>query len=68
MIVDNKFDFGDIVYVVTDGEQRPCQITEICVLPSKMIVYVTSRDGLEGRFYDFELSREKDMLTAILNQ
>lgn len=60
--IDNKFNFKEIVYIVTDPEQAQGIITGIHVDYEGTILYGVSRNGEEGDFYDFELSRDKDPL------
>lgn len=61
MVIDNKFELGQIVYVVTDTEQLPRQVTEIQVKPGGTIVYELSCSVNTSVHYDFELSTEVDL-------
>ena len=64
MVINNKFNIGDTVYIKTDVEQSPGIITCIQVNPGD-ILYAVSRDSRNANFYDFELSYDKDILITI---
>ena len=61
MTINNKFDIGDHVYVITDKEQDMGIITGILINP-RDIVYFVSRDSDVNRFYDFELSKDENKI------
>lgn len=67
MILDNKFEIGDTVYVVTDPEQQPYKIVQIRVNQGPSIVYIASAVGMDHPYYDFELSYEKNILMTTDN-
>lgn len=58
MKIDNKFNIGDYVYVITDKEQDVGIITSIMISQFEL-VYLVSRNSITDRFYDFELSSDK---------
>lgn len=64
MMIDNKFNIGDHVYVITDIEQEKGIITSILVSQNGLL-YNVSRNSLTHGFYDFELSEEKDKLIGL---
>lgn len=64
MTINNKFDIGDHVYVITDKEQDMGIITSILINP-RDIVYFVSRDRDEGRFFDFELSKDENKILRL---
>lgn len=68
MVVDNKFEIGQIVYLKTDPEQLPRIITGIMIAPTAALVYWTSMGMVEGRHYDIEISATKDVNYACTNQ
>ena len=39
IVLDTEYDFGDIVYVLTDPEQKPRLVTAICLRPQGYIQY-----------------------------
>jgi len=53
--IDNKFDFGQIVYIITDKEQLPRMITAI-TLTKKDIIYECFAGTIQSKHYDYELS------------
>ena len=64
MVINNKFNIGDTVYIKTDVEQSPGIITCIQVNPGDLL-YTVSRNSSNGNFYDFELSYDRDILISI---
>ena len=64
MRIDNKFNIGDHVFVVTDKEQDLGVITAIMVTQGD-ILYFVSRDCMEDKFYDYELSLEENKLIKL---
>lgn len=64
MVIDNKFDIGQTVYIKTDDEQKQRIVTSIIVCPNGLI-YECFCSTLESKHYDFELSSERNILTAI---
>ena len=67
MILDNKFDIGDTVYVVTDPEQQPHKVIQIRINQGPSLVYMISALASEYPYYDFELSHEKNILISTHN-
>ncbi|GAA4328493.1 hypothetical protein [Flaviaesturariibacter amylovorans] len=60
MVIDNKYEFGQKVYVVTDPDQHARQVTEIQVKPGGGIVYEVSYIAGVSHHYEFELTPEPD--------
>ena len=61
MLVDNKYGFGDIVYLKIDKEQLPRMVTRMSLKPTE-IQYCLSQGTIETWHMDFELSKEKDIV------
>lgn len=61
MLVDNKFEIGQTVYLKTDSEQYPRIVTRLSVTANG-ITYSISSGVIESWHYDFEISEEKDVL------
>lgn len=59
MVIDNKYTFGDILYLVTDQDQLPRMVTAIIACPAGDILYELSCGTLSSKHYDFELSEVK---------
>lgn len=60
MVIDNKFNIGDIVYVVTDPDQMGRIITSFEVTPGNVLIYRCYCGTVNSNHYDFELSKEKE--------
>ena len=59
MTINNKFNIGDIVYLVTDPLQQKRIITGI-VVRKTTIMYHMALGNDESGHYDFEISTTKD--------
>jgi hypothetical protein len=64
MIIDNKYNLGDLVYLKTDTEQLQRIITSIHINPGNLI-YELSVDNRTSNHYDFEISSEANELIKI---
>jgi hypothetical protein len=60
MMVENKYDFGDVVYLVTDSDQEKRIVTAIKIYPSGGILYQLSCGTENSDHYEFEISKEED--------
>lgn len=64
MLIDNKYEFGQIVYLKTDPDQHPRMV--FCFEVSKGdILYKVCQGTNVSTHYDFELSEEKDVLKTL---
>lgn len=59
MVIDNKFNIGDLVYIVTDTDQNPQQVTQIVVTQSGLVYHISGNSGIQ-QVYDFELSYDRN--------
>jgi hypothetical protein len=66
MIIDNKFNIGEEVYLKTDSEQLPRLVTGF-VVRQNSISYNLSCGSIETWNYDFEITVEKDVLKTTTN-
>lgn len=66
MVIDNKFEIGDEVYLKTDIEQY-CRIIIGMNISKVDISYTLSCGIVESTHYDFEISTEKDVLITSSN-
>jgi hypothetical protein len=64
MVIDNKFELGEIVYLKTDGEQQPRIVTAIIVCPDNSFLYELACGVHSSKHYDFEISQEKNFVNA----
>ena len=63
MVIDNKFEIADIVYLRTDADQAKRVVTSIHIRPNEQITYELSCGSHASDHYDFEISEEKSVLT-----
>jgi hypothetical protein len=66
MLIDNKFNIGDEVYLKTDAEQS-CRIVTGMNLRLTSISYNLSCGINESAHYDFEITVDKDVLKTTTN-
>jgi hypothetical protein len=64
MLVENKFNIGQIVFIKTDKEQLPRMVTSLNVNPNG-IVYRLSAGTQDTENYEMELSEEANILEKI---
>lgn len=64
MQITNKFEIGNIVYLVTDLEQLPRIVFGIHIYKGH-IMYEVVHVNIVGLHYDFEMSKEKNILLKI---
>jgi len=57
MLVDNKFDFGQIVYLKTDKEQLPRMVVRFTI-SKESILYILAQGTGETTHYDIEISED----------
>lgn len=56
MVIDNKFEIGQEVWLRTDVEQFKRFVTSIIYTGSQSLLYELSLDEKTSRHYDFEIS------------
>lgn len=66
MVIDNKFNIGDSVFLKTDQEQKEKLVTCIKITPNG-ILYILSSGETETVHYDIEITAEKDVLKSTSN-
>lgn len=62
MVIENKFEIGQIVFIKTDQDQHARMITQIAVGGKASIRYCIGFGATETWHYDIELSEEKNVL------
>ena len=62
--IDNKYDFGQIVYLLTDKEQLPRIVTSIKLLKNYLIYELTT-GIIVTQHYDFEISETINELITL---
>lgn len=65
MVIDNKFEIGQIVYVITDTDQLPRIVTSFEVTPGSILVYRVYCGTVNSSHYDFELSHERNTVITL---
>lgn len=65
MYINNKFNLGDVVYLITDIEQRPRIVTGIKIRMNDLIIYGLSCIHEETNHYEVEISIEKNILITL---
>tara|TARA_B100001167_G_scaffold191010_1_gene159701 strand:- start:4583 stop:4786 length:204 start_codon:yes stop_codon:yes gene_type:complete len=66
MLIDNKFNISDRVYLETDTEQIERIVTEILIRKSS-IMYALSCETNVSWHYDFEITATKNVLKSTTN-
>lgn len=66
MLIDNKFNIGDKVYLETDAEQNERVVTGLYIRQTS-ITYGLSCGTNESWHYDFEITVEKNVLKTSTN-
>jgi len=66
MLIDNKFEFGEIVYLKTDKEQNPRIVYMMKVLQNE-ILYELACGTTVSTHYEFEISKEINVLMQTTN-
>lgn len=61
IVLQNKYDFGDIVYLKTDMEQLPRIVTAFISCPAGDILYEVNCGTIVSRHYEFEINSEKEI-------
>ena len=63
MVIDNKFEIGDFVYIKTDTDQSVRVVTGIMFRPFGCVFELTLCDETSFH-YDFELSTDRNTILA----
>jgi len=58
MVIDNKYELGQLVYVKVEG-QRPVMVIEISVVQHGLLYRCGRADGEAKTFYECELSETR---------
>lgn len=60
MVIENKFEIGQTVYLITDEDQKPRLVISIRVNKYDLI-YELNSGTIASFHYDFEISEEKQL-------
>lgn len=64
MTIDNKYNFGQIVYLNTDVEQKPRMVTGFVIRKDGFLYYISSGET-ETSHYEYEMSSDKNILMTL---
>ena len=67
MVIENKHEISDIVYLVTDEDQKARIVSAIEVFKSGELLYRLTCGTLVSSHYEFEISTEKDHVRTTTN-
>lgn len=59
MVIDNKYDFGDVVYLITDEEQKPRIVCSFEIYKGGEILYRLNSGTASSSHYEFEITNQK---------
>lgn len=60
--LDNKFDFGDTVYLKTDMDQKPRMVVAFEVYVGGETLYKLASGTLASYHYEMEISTDRDKM------
>jgi len=66
MVIDNKYSFGQIVYLKTDPEQREHMEVAMCMRPG-LLEYQLAQGSAHSWHQEFAISETKDVLKSTTN-
>lgn len=64
MVINNRYNFNDVVYLRTDEDQKQRIVTGMRVTPSGEIIYMLACGSVCSDHYDFEMCIEKNVLVS----
>lgn len=64
MIINNKFNLGQVVYLRTDIEQQARIVTLLEISPGGTIIYGLTCGTQDSKHFDIEITEERDALMA----
>lgn len=62
MILSIRWDFGKTLYVITDTDQKPRQLTAVLHMPGDRMQYQLACGSNSSWHYEFEISEEVNTL------
>ena len=65
MTIDTKYDFGQLVYLLTDRDQKERIVTSMEVHPRGNILYQITCCEHFSWHYDYEIVSTKDLVKAL---
>lgn len=65
MVIDNKYEIGEIVYLKTDQEQMRRIVVGLKIMPDNILGYGLACGVDVSYHYDFELTAEEDIAIKV---
>lgn len=59
IVIENKYNFGDIVFLRTDPDQQPRIVTAFVACPAGDILYELTCSTTASKHYEFEITEDK---------
>jgi len=67
MVIQNEYEFGDIVYLKTDREQLPRIVVCILCYKTGELLHKLVSGTIASDHYDYEISKEANVLMTTTN-
>lgn len=64
IVIENKYEIGDTVYLKTDAEQQARIVICFKVYKAGEIMYELVSGTIQSSHYDFEISSEKNLINV----
>lgn len=65
MVIDNKHNFGDTVYLITDPDQCSRLVIAVRIDPGNVLMYLLRSCEESNWFYEFEMTNEPDTVKKV---
>ena len=62
-LLETDVRIGEVVYLTADSDQKKYLVTGYLIRQDSL-KYILSHNGSEDYFYDFEFSKERDVISA----
>lgn len=67
IMIDNKFDFGQVVYLKTNRDQQSRMVTAIRTNINNSVTYCLTCGVTDQWHFECEISATKDVLTTLID-
>ena len=64
MVIDNEYDIGETVFLITDPSSGPRVVSAITIRPGNALIYETCQGVVTSSHWAFELSKEQVLTTT----
>ena len=64
LVIDNKYNIGDTVYLITDKDQLPRMVYRFIVYRNE-VLYTLATGTINSDHYDFEICDTKNILADV---